>query len=217
MSTLTDLFSDIADAIRAKDGSSSTIVASDFPAAIAAIPSGADEYEFKQSIAPTHWTAVTSGTDYTVTDNYGTWEIKADSYDGDRYIRKAFDGRYEADNSENPTVWVSSEAPRGTPINAELDFPVLIKPKEVVFKPVSKMYDTVANIYFSQTTNGNDWELLGSVTDGEEEYITVPISTTNFYRRMRISTIVGSSPYHSAMAGYFDIEITKGYWKEVLI
>ena len=37
-STLTSLFSDIADAIRAKDGSSGTIVADNFPTAIANIP-----------------------------------------------------------------------------------------------------------------------------------------------------------------------------------
>ena len=36
--TLASLFTDIADAIRAKTGSSSTIVADDFPTAIAAIP-----------------------------------------------------------------------------------------------------------------------------------------------------------------------------------
>lgn len=39
-STLTSLFSDIADAIRAKTGSSETIVADDFPTAIANIPTG---------------------------------------------------------------------------------------------------------------------------------------------------------------------------------
>lgn len=37
---LTTLFSDIADAIRGKDGTSATITASDFPARITAIPSG---------------------------------------------------------------------------------------------------------------------------------------------------------------------------------
>ena len=39
-STLTSLFSDIADAIRGKTGSSATIVADDFPTAIASIPTG---------------------------------------------------------------------------------------------------------------------------------------------------------------------------------
>lgn len=38
--TLTSLFSDIADAIRGKTGSSATIVADDFPTAIASIPTG---------------------------------------------------------------------------------------------------------------------------------------------------------------------------------
>lgn len=38
--TLTSLFSDIADAIRAKTGNSGTIVADNFPTAIANIPSG---------------------------------------------------------------------------------------------------------------------------------------------------------------------------------
>lgn len=39
-STLTSLFTDIADAIRAKSGGTDPIVADDFPSAIAAIPSG---------------------------------------------------------------------------------------------------------------------------------------------------------------------------------
>lgn len=42
--SLTSLFSDTADAIRAKTGSSASIVADDFPTAIAAIPAGL-EYE----------------------------------------------------------------------------------------------------------------------------------------------------------------------------
>ena len=42
-STLTSLFGDIADAIRAKTGDSGTIVADAFPAAIEAIPSGGSE------------------------------------------------------------------------------------------------------------------------------------------------------------------------------
>lgn len=46
--TLTELFEDIADAIRAKDGTSAQITASDFPTRILAIPSGGGggEYEF---------------------------------------------------------------------------------------------------------------------------------------------------------------------------
>lgn len=43
MSTLTNLFSDIADAIRAKTGSSASITASDFPTAIGAIPTGSQD------------------------------------------------------------------------------------------------------------------------------------------------------------------------------
>ena len=39
-STLTSLFSDIADAIRAKTGETNTIIADNFPTAIAAIPTG---------------------------------------------------------------------------------------------------------------------------------------------------------------------------------
>lgn len=216
MSTLTDLFTNIANAIRAKDGSSDTIVASDFPTAIANIPTG-DQFQFKQSIAPTHWgTTVSAGTDYTTTDNYGTWEIKAGSYDG-RTIRNAFDDAYDPDGTENTSIWVSnSTTPRGTPINVELDFPILIKPQVVTLHPGSKQYDTVAEIYFSPTTNGNDWVLLGSLTDAEAVSSTVSITTSNFYRRMKIATTVGSSEYHGSMVSYYNIEITQGYWKEVL-
>lgn len=45
-STLTGLFNDIADAIRAKTGSSASIVADNFPSAIAAIPSGSSNWNW---------------------------------------------------------------------------------------------------------------------------------------------------------------------------
>lgn len=59
-STLTSLFSDVADAIRAKTGSSETIVADDFPTAIANIPTsgGIGEVTFSGSLSITNNTNI---------------------------------------------------------------------------------------------------------------------------------------------------------------
>lgn len=70
-STLTSLFSDIADSIRAKTGSNSTIVADDFPDAIDAIPTGGSSttpwwvaYDEPQLLHTATYTLLLSSTNY---------------------------------------------------------------------------------------------------------------------------------------------------------
>jgi len=84
-SSLADLFSDIADAIRAKTGGSSDIVADDFPDEIAAIPSGGGGTSKNAQIAPgfgrTNQTAYTaiSGQSITVAKT-GTYHVYWEGY-----------------------------------------------------------------------------------------------------------------------------------------
>ena len=67
-STLTSLFSDIADSIRGKTGSSATIVADDFPTAIANIPTGGG------GITTTE-VANATGTTLEITSSSGSGEV----------------------------------------------------------------------------------------------------------------------------------------------
>lgn len=66
-STLTSLFSDIADAIRAKTGDSGTIIADNFPTAITAIPSGGG--------GPSNVSYFSGATFYDSTEEEITWSI----------------------------------------------------------------------------------------------------------------------------------------------
>lgn len=61
---LTELFSDIADAIRAKTGGTANIVADNFPTAIAAIPSGGGTYQSKTATPTASEQTITPDTGY---------------------------------------------------------------------------------------------------------------------------------------------------------
>jgi len=61
MSDLTTLFTDIADSIRAKKGSSDTIIASDFPSEIANLPSGGDYSDLGYGIDVEAQTTINKG------------------------------------------------------------------------------------------------------------------------------------------------------------
>lgn len=215
MSALTDLFSNIADAIRYKKGTSSSIVASDFPSEVMSIPSSNDGYKFKQSIAPTHWdTNIRTGLEYSTTDNYGLWKINASSYDG-RKIINAFDPPYEPDGTVGPTLWVSSDVSEAQPTpTVEMLFPVQILPQVVTLYNSARLYDSAIKIYFSASTSGDDWTLLGTLTNANDQSNPVSITTANFYRRMKLVCEKGTSQYFGTKFGFFNIEITEGYWKE---
>lgn len=71
-STLTGLFNDIADAIRAKTGSSASIVADNFPSAIAAIPSGSSNWNW-MGRNPTLVSTVYSETASINSIGYSSW------------------------------------------------------------------------------------------------------------------------------------------------
>ena len=70
-STLTSLFSDIADAIREKTGSSETIVADDFPTAIANIPTSSGIVTTEVANATGTTLQIISGGGSTISDANG--------------------------------------------------------------------------------------------------------------------------------------------------
>lgn len=215
MSALTDLFSNIADAIRYKTGSSSTIVASNFPSEIMDIPSSNDGYKFKESLAPTYWgTQVTLGEKYSSTNKYGLWTISVSGYDG-RTARQGFGPKYSLDGLLTTSCWVSNDLQTSGENSAtvEIDFPIKILPQVINLRPTDRFssYNIVAHIYFSTSTSGNDWVELTQVTDAKStEFKEATVTTADFYRRMKIVTDKGSD----YKVGYFTIEILEGYWKE---
>lgn len=117
--SLASLFSDIADAIRAKTGSSSTIVADNFPSAIAAISTGASatatqtvaDYAYETSLSfsvagtPQKWACIL--TSRGSSSGYGTFLIAA-LYDGSNVYTLAYA------NGLSTSVSVSQSYSNGT-------------------------------------------------------------------------------------------------------
>ena len=105
--TLTSLFSDIADAIRAKTGSSAAIVADNFPSAIAAISTGTvatatkevsgsgntREITFTVSGDPQAWSCMLT----TAAQAYGSMYYVAAQYDGTTVNAWTKSGTYYSD------------------------------------------------------------------------------------------------------------------------
>lgn len=212
MSALTTLFSNIADAIRSKRGTSSSIVASNFPSEIMNIPSSG-EYLVLTDQSPTHWdTEVVVGRNYTQANGYGTWTITAPEYSRSGYgISCAFDDLVE-------TQYMSNEHTAGETVTVSQYFPMLIKPSNVFISNYRHGYSSsdVGECYLEFQKQDNSWERLatftygGSHTSGNDEK-SIDLSTTNWYKGMRL---VWNCTNAYGSLGIRRFRITEGYWKE---
>lgn len=161
MSALTDLFGNIADAIRSKTGASSSIVASNFPSEIMNIPSSG-EYLVLTDQSPTHWdTEVVVGKNYTQANGYGTWTITATEYRrSSEKVCYAFDDLVE-------TEYMSNEHMAGDdPVIISQYFPMLIKPSNVFISDYRHGYSTSSEgeCYLEFQKQDNSWERLATFT-----------------------------------------------------
>ena len=213
MSALTDLFGNIADAIRSKTGASSSIVASNFPSEIMNIPSSG-EYLVQTDQSPTHWgTEVVVGKNYTQANGYGTWTITAPEYNRSGYgISCAFDDLVE-------TEYMSNEHMAGDdPVIIYQYFPMLIKPSNVFISNYRQGYSSGSEgeCYLEFQQQDTSWERLATFTysgshDSGNDEKSIDLSTTNWYKGMRLVWNCTSA------YGYLEIRrfrITEGYWKE---
>lgn len=140
---------------------------------------GNEEIDFSISPFPTNWTAVTTGTKYNASNDYGDWVITASSYK-DNTLDKCFD----ADAS---TYFRSGNASiTNSTVTVDIICPKLICPKKIYVK---YQYTKNAELQgFNLDTN--NWETLHtfsySSTSANEE--TVELTTQTFYSQFRISS-----------------------------
>ncbi len=212
MSALTNLFGNIADAIRSKKGTSSSIVASNFPTEILSIPSS-DEFLVLTDQSPTHWdTEVVTGKNFTQANGYGTWEIVATEFrSSSEKICYAFDDLVE-------TQYMSNEHMAGDVVTVSQYFPMLIKPSNVFISKYRQGYSSggEGECYLEFQKQDNSWERLatftygGSHSSGNDEK-SIDISTSNWYKGMRL---VWNCTTNYSYLGIRRFRIMEGYWKE---
>lgn len=168
---------------------------------------------FQQSIAPTSWeTTVTANTEYTETDNYGTWRIYADNSAGSGWgVKNAFDGN-------DSTGWKSDDISQGNSVNIGMDFPVLIKPTEFRVLPGSS---TSSPNLWTATIQGkntdNTWDTLISFELPQTQNpspLKPQVAVDKWYKGFR-AVLTRPDGTSSTQEVIKSLEITKGFWKEM--
>jgi len=211
MSALTDLFTNIADAIRFKKGTSSTITASDFPSEILSLQV-AGESSFKSSIAPVAWdTESDTGKQFTTTNAYGTWRIYASSREAgdDNKTKFAFDG-------SDSTAWKSGEISSGQSVTIGMDFPILILPTQLrVLGPTYGSGYSPYSIVVEYQNIDNTWDTVVNTTlPSDGSAIVQSIVSSNWYKGMR-ATLTRPSAVSYSTTRILDFETVQGLWKEM--
>ena len=160
---------------------------------------------FTSSITPTSWTAVTTGTEYISSNDYGEWKIWADNCYTNYPISYAFNGSSTNNwRSQNHTVCIGINFPEG----------VAICPKNITSKIA----------YVASTTNGSSKILGLNETTGEWETLfdnidagttltekSYDLETNSFYTALKLEMYRYSSVYpYNAVQSF---RITNGFIK----
>lgn len=132
-------------------------------------------FDFSSNIAPTSWTEVTKGTQYTATNEYGTWTATASSYVSTSYVSNAFD-------SSNTTSWKKDNMGEGEIVWVRLDFPIPINPSVVQIK---SMYS--ANCQFQLQKIDDTWVDVQYLTKlNSAQYDTINCNYNEYFKAMRV-------------------------------
>jgi hypothetical protein len=160
------------------------------------------DVEFTTSLFPTSWTEVTTGYDYTATDDYGTWRIWADEVinSPSTYgVHKAFDGdlsnscRMYAGNYD--FVYLGIDLPENTQI----------KPRQIEIK----QEDTSDTSVIEGLNSNGEWETIATLTKSSSAVTdTFDLTGNNFYTKFRIKLAKYSSS--STTARVYEFQITSG-------
>lgn len=157
------------------------------------------DIEFTTSLFPTSWTEVTTGTNYTATDDYGTWEISCSGYDFS--VVNAFDG-------DEGTRWRSPSLSSNTAnATVEINCPVKIKPQHIYGRFGIIGSNSVIQGYNEGT---GSWETLCEIPRGQSSQLFVDedITTENYYYKFRALTYRYSSSYKQPSV--YEFQITSG-------
>ena len=155
------------------------------------------EIEFTTCIFPTSWTAVTTGTSYKASNEYGEWHITAtNSYSNSYSAQKAFD-------NDASTYWRGNDFASGSQTREmEIDCPVQIKPSQFYIK-CGRIGDNSKIQGFNEATQA--WEdiyILEKATSFEK---TVDISTENYYSKFKVVFYRYSSSQTSVQIHEFQV------------
>lgn len=161
------------------------------------------EIEFTRYPHPTSWTVVTTGKEYTATNEYGEWRIWADNYGGSSYtLNYAFD-------NEGSKRWESAAHSDGTtPIYMGIDLPegIAINPKKIYIK-FAEIGANSKLLGFNQKTKV--WESVLELPETRTAYTkTFEIETESFYTAFKFELYRYSSS--SASNSIYEVEFTTG-------
>ena len=154
--------------------------------------------DFTSSLAPTSWTEVTKGTEYTASNDWGEWRITADSYSSayDYYVKYAFDKSASThwitgSGSDTDYSWISIILPQGTSISP---------------KQFSITWSYLNKATFQGYIDGT-WETLAKLQSDDLDNYPINVSTDKFYAQFRLySASFGS--FHTVRI--YDFKITSG-------
>lgn len=165
---------------------------------------------FTSNPVPTTWTAVTTGTNYTATNDYGKWEIKADNC----YSTTANTSNLAFDDSDTTYYRAASKAS-----TSDESYIYIIAPSGVSINPQTiyvryRYFGTASNPCVLQASqDAQMWDDLQKVSSTGINIAeqTLTINTSNYYRYYRIKLKRYSSSYPSQYL--YSLRITRGTLK----
>lgn len=164
------------------------------------------DVEFTTCPFPTSWAAITTGTNYTATNEYGLWEITAPyaSSVGNKNfsVNNMFDGKGNASDG-----WQQPNSSSTETFEILIESPVKIKPSSIYIQRY-RLRTTSTFQGFNEDTQA--WETLATLTVSNANTTTASdydISTDNFYRKFRISGRSSATGYGCTI---YEFQITSG-------
>lgn len=173
--------------------------------------SGYEDIEFTECPFPTSWNAVTTGTEYTATNDYGEWRIWADSVYDNFPIPNAFDGNtnsfYESGSlSSNANYYIGIDLPDG----------VLIKTTNIYIVHRYMHPGSSGLLTYIQGLNENgEWETLAYISLSTEKTTeNFNIDTDSYYSKFRVKMRQYSSSYTRNYI--YEFQITSGTIRKII-
>lgn len=152
---------------------------------------------FTDVIAPSSWTAVTTGTKYTATNEYGTWEASASGYTGSYYASNPFD-------LVASTQWRKANMVADEYAWVQQLFPILINPKVISVRSVRSNKTKLQLL----TTN-DTWLDVGNLTKaGGVSWDEFNCNYDQYFKGMRIYGQRYSSD--TTYFGIYELYVEKG-------
>ena len=159
--------------------------------------------EFSSCPFPTTWIQITSGIKYKATNDYGEWNIEANSWNGSDPLYHAFDG-----NVSSTYYRTNNTVPRYTQI--ELPDYILIKPNEL---SLTFEYNGSADEVQGYNPTTNEWETIGilGVSSSKKQTKILNYTGNTYFSKFRLySTNLAGSGYTASRMFIYEFQIISG-------